>query len=114
MANSEWVLGVHVQHFENLYNAEIRDTGKYCCCDISYKNVPCVANLTDLNVAACTSECEPHFEMRFEVCFANGTCSNMKNETAVIDNILATCISPLLVQLHSKESTIDDITIVSV
>ena len=94
MANSEWVLGIHVQHFQNLYNAEIRN-GDYCCCDISFKDVPCVNDLTDLNVAACISECEPYFEIRFEVCFADGTCSNMKNETAVIDNIFATCISPL-------------------
>ena len=107
------MLGVHVQHFQNLYNAEFRNSKDYCCCDISYKDVPCVATLTDLNVAACTSECEPYFEMRFEVCFADGTCSNMKNEAAVIDNILSICISPLLVQLHSKEPMIDNITSVS-
>ena len=47
------MLGVHVQHFENLYNAEIRDGNVFCCCDISYVEVPCVADLSDLNVAAC-------------------------------------------------------------
>ena len=83
MANSEWVLGVHVQHFQNLYNAEIRN-GHYCCCDISYYDVLCEANLIDLNVTACTSECEPFFEMHFEVCFANGTCSSVENEIAWI------------------------------
>ena len=107
------MLGVHVQHFKNLYNVEIRNDKDYCCCGISYTDVPCVKNFTDLNVTVCTSECEPYFEIRFEVCFANGTCSNMKNETAVIDNILATCISPLLVQLHSEESIFDNITNVS-
>ena len=111
MANSEWVLGVHVQHFQNLYNAEIRNNGKdYCCCDISAYDVPCEKDLTDLDVASCTAECEPYFEKRFEVCFADGTCSDMKNETAVIDSVLATCISPLLVQLHSNESMIGNIT----
>ena len=107
------MLGVHVQHFRNLYNAEFRDDRDYCCCDIAYADVPCVRDLTDLNVTACTSECEPYFEMRFEVCFADGTCSSMKNETAVIGNILATSISSLLVQFHSEESTIDNIINIS-
>ena len=107
------MLGVHVQHFQNLYNAEFRNGYEYCCCDISYLDVPCVADLTDLNVAACTSECEPYFEMRFEVCFANATCFNMRNQIPCINNISATCVSPLLVQLHSEMSTIDNITNVS-
>ena len=112
MANSEWVLCVQVEHFENLYNAEIRND-EYCCCDVSYLVVPCVQVVTDINVAECTSECEPYLEIRFEVCFANRSCSNIKCETAVIDNSLATCISPLHVQLHSEESTIDNVTNVS-
>ena len=107
------MLGVHVEHFQNLYNAEFRNGKEYCCCDITYLVVPCVADLTDLDVTACISECQPYFEMRFEVCFADGTCSNMKNETADIDNILSICISPLLVQFHSKQSMIDNITSVS-
>ena len=74
------MLGVHVQHFQNLYNAEFRNGYEYCCCDISYMDVHCVADLTDLNVAACTSECEQYFEIRFEVCFADGTCSMNINE----------------------------------
>ena len=113
MANSEWALGVHVQHFQNLYNAEFRNGREYCCCDISYLDVPCVTNLTDLNVTACTSECEPYFEIRFEVCFADGTYSVMKNEIACKDNIPSTCISPLLVQLYSNESIIGSISNVS-
>ena len=116
MANSEWLLGVSVQHFQNLYNAEIRSSGKYCCCDISYLDVPCVEDLTDLDVTACTSECQPYFEMRFEVCSANGTCSDMRKEDAVIDNTLATYTSPLLVQLvlNSEEFMIENVTNVSV
>ena len=96
------MLGVHVQHFQNLYNAEIRN-GNYCC-DISFLDVPCVADLTDLDVTGCTSECQPYFEIRFEVCFADGACSIMENEIAGVNIIPATCISPLLVQLHSDES----------
>ena len=109
MANSEWVLGVHIQHFEYLYNVEIRD-GLYCCCDISYTIVDCVEDLNDLNVAACISECEPYFETHFEVCITNGACSYIKSETTSINNILGTCISPLFVQLHSNKSMIDNIT----
>ena len=104
MANSEWVLGVHVQHFQNLYNAEIRTGNVYCCCDISYVDVPCVEDLTDLDVTACMSECEPYLEIRFKVCFADGTCSNMENEITCKDNTPSTCISPLLVQLCSSQS----------
>ena len=110
MANSEWVLGVHAQHFQNHYNAEIKD-GKYCCCDISSSVVPCVTVPTDLNVAACTADCEPYFEICFKACFADGTCFDMKNDTAVIDNIPATWISPLLVQLHSKESMTGNVAV---
>ena len=106
------MLCVHLQHFENL-NAEFRSSGEYCCCAMSYTEVPCATIFTDLNVAACTAGCDPYFEIRFEVCFANGTCFNMKSETAATDNILATCISPLLAQLYSNESMIDNITDVS-
>ena len=107
------MLGVIVQHFQNLYNAEIRNDKDYCCCDISYKDVPCGKDLTDLNVADCTSECQPYFEIRFEVCFADGTCSIVEDETAVVDNISATCITPLLAQLQLNKSMVDDIFILS-
>ena len=90
------MLGVIVQNFENLYNAEIRNDKYNCCCDISYTVVPCVKDPTHLNAIACTSECEPYFEIRLEVCFAGGTCSIVEDKTTVIDNILATCITPLL------------------
>ena len=89
------------------YNVEFRNSGKYCCCANSFMEVTCQYNISDLNVTACTAECDPYFEICFEVCFANGTCSIMKNETAATDNILATCISPLLLQLHSNESNIE-------
>ena len=114
MANSEWVLGAHVQHFENLYNIEIRDGIYYCCCDISHLDMPCVKNFADLDITACTSECEPFFDIYFRVCFVNGTCSKMKNEIAYISNTPSTWISPLLLQLQSNEFVIDNITNVSV
>ena len=110
MANSEWVLCADVQHFQNLYNVEFRDNGTYCCCDNSFIEVPCQDDITLLNVAACTNECEPYYVIRFEVCFANGMCSNIKTEATAISNILAGCISPLLVQLASNESIINNIT----
>ena len=72
-------------------------------------DVPCVKDLTDLDVTACTSECEPYFEILFEVCFADGTCSIVEDKTSVIDNIFATCITPFLVQLQSNKSMVDDI-----
>ena len=102
-----------MQQFQNLYNAELRNGKDYCCCDISYVDVPCVADLTDLDVTACTFECEPFFDIDFKVCFANGTCSYTSNEIACINNIPATWTSPALVLLHSNESIIANITNVS-
>ena len=32
VAKSEQLLGVQLQNFDNMFNAEIRDD-KYCCCD---------------------------------------------------------------------------------
>ena len=107
------MLGAHLQHFQNLYNAEFRNGKVYCCCDISSKEVPCVTNLTKLEVDKCTSECEPYFEIRFKVCFADGTCSNTENEITCKDNIAFSCISPLLFQLYSNEYNIGIINNVS-
>ena len=114
VVNSEWVLGVHVQHFQNLYNAEFRDSRCYCCCDIPSIVVPCVEELINLTVLACTSECEPFIEIRFEVSFANGTYLYTKNKIACTSDILGTCLSPLLVQLHPNESIIDNVDIINV
>ena len=86
---------------------------EYCCWAMSYTEVPCNENLNDLDLIKCTDECHPYFEMRFEVCFADGKCSIMKTETDVVDSILSICISPLLSQLYSNESMIDNITDVS-
>ena len=66
-------------------------------------------DLIDLNVTACTSECEPYFEISFEVCFADGTCFILEDENDVVDNILATCITPPFVQLQSNKFMFDDL-----
>ena len=103
-----------MHHFQNqLYNAEIRDGIGYCCCDVLYTVVPCVKDLTDLDGTACTFECEPYLEIRFELCFADGTCSIVEDETVVSDIILATCITPLLVQLQLNKFVVDNIFILS-
>ena len=113
MASSEWVLGLQIQHFANLYNAEIRGD-QYCCCDMqSTAAVPCVDNLPDLQSSDCTAECEPYFEIYFIVCFTNETCFVMKHETFVLDGVFATCIGPPLVQLYSNESMFDSVHNVS-
>ena len=49
MASSEWVLGVQIQHFENVYGSEIIN-GQFCCCDdgSSDNDVSiCKENITD-------------------------------------------------------------------
>ena len=70
-------------------------------------------NFIDLNISACTFECEPYFEMRFQICFASGTCASMKEEIVHLSNTSALCISSLLVQLHSNEFINDSIINVS-
>ena len=109
VGSSEWVLGVQTQHFENMFNAETR-FDQYCCCDTPS---PCVESLAGLNPTTCNPECDPYFEMRFEVCFYNETCLIMKAETSFVDSVLATCISPLFGELHSEESTLNNISEVS-
>ena len=94
MANSEWALDVQVLNLGLMFNAEIRD-GLYCCCDISYIDVPCEPTLEALNTPACTSECEPVYQTRFGTCFADGTCTIMESTFICANN--ATCASPLFV-----------------
>ena len=74
VASSEWVLGVQIQHFENMYNAEIRD-GKYCCCDRN--DVVCQADIILLGTCIISQPehgCDPYFRVYVRACLNNGTC----------------------------------------
>ena len=79
VASSEWVLGVQIQHFENMYNAEIID-GKYCCCDDD--DVMCQEDITYLGMCRISQPnqaCDSYFRVYVRVCLNNGTCSVTKS-----------------------------------
>ena len=62
VASTEWFLGVQIQNFENLYNAEII-LGGYCCCDtVSI----CVESIVYLQGMYLTHSCEPYFLIHIE------------------------------------------------
>ena len=78
-ASSEWVLGVQMQHFENNYNAEIRN-GMYCCCDEA--SIPCGGGIDDVKAMTCTLKCHPYFVIHFLACPIE-TCYVAKTVTVV-------------------------------
>ena len=52
-ASSEWFLAFQIQNFQNLYNAEIRNT-EYCCCD--NPDDPCGNDINAVNSITCSAE----------------------------------------------------------
>ena len=64
VSSSEWVLGVEIQHFENVYNAEIRN-GMYCCCDAA---APCGGTIDAIQPMTCTIACDPYIVIYFQAC----------------------------------------------
>ena len=69
MARSDWVPGVQIHHFENKYNAEIRN-GTYCCCDDAF--LPCYENVA--NLTSCAPRCETYFIVYVSDCPYSNTC----------------------------------------
>ena len=78
VASSEWVLGVHIHQFMNVYNAEIRN-GKYCCCDDHFKE--CWENITDVNgmCLISTYHCDTYFMLHVRECSSKDTCTDTKS-----------------------------------
>ena len=78
VASTEWVLGVQIQNFTNLYNVEIIN-GMYCCCD---DNERCGSTSSDLlgmcKHASTTQVCETCFLVHIKNCISIGTCSLSK------------------------------------
>ena len=88
MASSEWVLGVQIKHFKNLYNVETK-SGLYCCCDNA--DVPCSENITHEDGKCCDSDpthfCEPYFLIHVANCPHSQACSVPKtNQFQVADS----------------------------
>ena len=72
IASTEWFLGVQIQNFENLYNAEFAFGPGYCCCD-SVEG--CTPNIADLQGICMTHSCQPYFHIQIKGSSCNGMCS---------------------------------------
>ena len=77
-SSDQWVLGVQIQNFMNMHNAEVRNDN-YCCCDGHFKQ--CRKNITDLN-GMCfnsTERCEAYFVLYVRECSSQGTCTDTES-----------------------------------
>ena len=72
VASNEWFLGVQIQNFENLYNAERALGTGYCCCDSLEE---CAQNIADLQGICVTHSCQPYFLIYIKGSSCDGTCS---------------------------------------
>ena len=74
VTSSEWLLGIQIQQFENLYNAEIKQE-QFCCCDISTSD--CNGNMTLLKDAIinCSFQCQVYYKIHIQVCPVNAICT---------------------------------------
>ena len=100
VASSEWVLGVQIQHFENMHNAEISN-GNYCCCDDPYKE--CWKNITDLN-GMCFNlpyRCQTYFVLYVRECPYSSTCSDTEFYRL---NVAHTSLQHLVLYMPLEES----------
>ena len=73
VASSEWVLGVEIQNFDNIYNVQLGgDLAKYCCCDDGNKfsdNIMAFKSMYN-----CISECQTYFVVSLLDCPNDMTC----------------------------------------
>ena len=103
VASSEWVLGVNIQHFENMFNAEIR-SGNYCCCDDGV--TPCGETIDAVKPMTCTTVCHPYFVVHFQACPSIKTCYVAKTiNITVVDP--TSVISSFLVQIPFSQSELE-------
>ena len=72
-----------LHQFENKYNVELNDNGRFCCCD----DGTCVINLADLPTN-CSNKCDTTFIVSIAPCnVSNGTlCSDESTESGVTMN----------------------------
>ena len=102
MANSEQLLSVQIQHFENVFNAEIRG-GQYCCCDQTMP--PCNDTIMALSTTACNTACHPYFMIYFQPCPSIETCCFAKLYNFPGDFIAAT--SSFVIQTPFSQSELE-------
>ena len=76
VASSEWLLGVHIQHFENVHGSVVINDLFCCCDDGSDSDVSlCKENITDLQMCKfVTNQCDNYILVYVRNCFYNNTC----------------------------------------
>ena len=66
MVGSEWFLVIQIKEFDNLYDAEIRNNDRYCCCDDG--DTSCagadIDAVTDMRCFNDDKHCEPYYMLR--------------------------------------------------
>ena len=107
VASSEWVLGVEIQHFENLYDAEIRD-GVFCCCD-NRDTTLCKENIIEMEVCVHSETihgCDHYFLVYVRDCPYNSACTVTKhyrlNTTTTL--VQLTCILAITLEMKMIEN----------
>ena len=101
VASSERLLSVEIQHYENMFNAEIRD-GEYCCCDQPSQPL-CVQNIENLDTEECTDMCQPYFVIYFQTCPSSKTCYLANNYTVSGDFSAATSLFFIQILFNQSE-----------
>ena len=97
VAISEEVLGVQIQHFENIVNAEIRND-MYCCCDSPVTVTPCGERTDAVNATICAlKKCQPYYMVYIQACPSIEACYAAKTFNIPID--LSSEISSFLFQI---------------
>ena len=104
MASSEGVLGVQIQHFENIHNAEIRND-MYCCCDTPDRVTPCGESTDAVKAATCAPKCDPYYVVHFQACPSIEACYVAKTFNITID--LSSEISSFLFQIPFNQSELE-------
>ena len=77
VSSIEWILGVQIQRFDNMYNVEMTND-RYCCCD--NLRGPCEDRVIDLRERCNDADvCQPYFLVRFKRCSDSSTCLDVES-----------------------------------
>ena len=108
VASTEWFLGVQIQNFENLYNAEMLSSIVYCCCDV----YNCTLNIADLQGICTADVCQPYFLIHIRDTSCNGICSlNKTYQLSYESNSSKSILDHVVLSIPFKEmEMIDDVS----
>ena len=93
------MLGVQIQQFQNLHNAEIRN-GEYCCCDdpLCENDIMALEN-------SCSPSCETYFVASLQNCASNTQCTI--NQTFNLEDDSISGLSSVIFHTHFGQPGLD-------